>query len=435
MQVGNNVLSKQQTVSNETVVSYKWLWSLLPMALSLVDPLFGQVSWIVLFLYALIKSDRDYLFMLYLLLLVMSDSRSHYFEFAASMKNIVAPFFGIYILFSMSKSGMVNIGGALLPFLVWCMALIAFSNQPFTSFQKLVSYYLLFLTIPILMNNVGRVFFHNYLLFVGAILAIGLFYSQIDPKFTYLIGRYRGMLGNPNGLGIYLVVNFLFYQVAISRFPNILTKRQQYILFALFLMSLILCQSRSAIVVFGLFYFFRFLFTKSSLIAWFVVILLIPSYYYLEQEAPKLLIEYGLGEYFRVDTLREGSGRTIAWEFAWDFIEKSPLVGNGFAYTESLFKEYFLYLSNLGHQGNAHNSYLTLWLDTGLVGLMMFLGPVAYFFVRGSRNLKISFAILICVLFSTFFESWLAASLNPFTIVFVMTLTLLNAKIKPVNAK
>ena len=41
--------------------------------------------------------------------------------------------------------------------------------------------------------------------------------------------------------------------------------------------------------------------------------------------------------------------------------------------TELLYKENYQLLSRLGHQGNAHNSFLTIWYDTGIIGLLGFI--------------------------------------------------------------
>jgi len=81
-------------------------------------------------------------------------------------------------------------------------------------------------------------------------------------------------------------------------------------------------------------------------------------------------------------------------------------------------------LADMGHQGHAHNSYLTFWYDVGLVGLLAFLtGLLRSFFI--SRKDPVIFPVIIGVLISNNFESWLTASLNPYTIVLYMIITVL----------
>jgi hypothetical protein len=82
-------------------------------------------------------------------------------------------------------------------------------------------------------------------------------------------------------------------------------------------------------------------------------------------------------------------------------------------------------LSKLGHQGNAHNSFLTIWYDTGFLGLLSFLYFIFMSFIK-SNNFLFSLPILFGLLLSAFFESWMSASLNPFTILFVFIIVLVS---------
>lgn len=79
----------------------------------------------------------------------------------------------------------------------------------------------------------------------------------------------------------------------------------------------------------------------------------------------------------------------------------------------------------LGHQGAAHNMYLTFWLDTGLIGLILFLSGLLVTFFRASKRNKLAIPILYAILFSNNYESWLTASLNPFTIQLLFILSIL----------
>ena len=82
------------------------------------------------------------------------------------------------------------------------------------------------------------------------------------------------------------------------------------------------------------------------------------------------------------------------------------------------------YLSQLGHQGNAHNSYLTLTLDTGIIGIILFLIGLVRTMVVSAGNFFYALPVFYAALFSANFESWLAASLNPFTSLLLITLTI-----------
>jgi O-antigen ligase len=84
-------------------------------------------------------------------------------------------------------------------------------------------------------------------------------------------------------------------------------------------------------------------------------------------------------------------------------------------------------LNDLGHQGNVHNSYLTLWLNTGIIGLFLFARGFLLSFIKASKNTRIAFPVMFTVLFSANFESWMTASLNPITIQLLIILTILTS--------
>lgn len=73
----------------------------------------------------------------------------------------------------------------------------------------------------------------------------------------------------------------------------------------------------------------------------------------------------------------------------------------------------------------AHNSYLTFWLDTGLVGLISFMIGLMFTFIKAAQKSTLAIPILYSILFSNYYESWLTASLNPFTIQLLFILTII----------
>jgi O-antigen ligase len=78
----------------------------------------------------------------------------------------------------------------------------------------------------------------------------------------------------------------------------------------------------------------------------------------------------------------------------------------------------------MGHQGGAHSTYLSMWLNVGIVGLLIFLRSLFLVFIKAAKIAPVSLAILFSVLFSITYESWLVGSLNPFTILLIIIMTL-----------
>jgi O-antigen ligase len=80
-------------------------------------------------------------------------------------------------------------------------------------------------------------------------------------------------------------------------------------------------------------------------------------------------------------------------------------------------------------EGGVHNSYLILWLNTGLIGVIVYFRSFFLSFFKANKNTKLAFPIMFSVMFSINFEPWLMSSLNPFTIGFLLILTLMTEDI------
>ena len=391
----------------------------------------GVIYFVVLQLFYLSNGKYSEAILLVYLIFVFSDSRSSLLSFAITAK-ILLVFSLPYIASKLNSRSSIN-GTAFIPFIVYCFVLVLFSEVAFTSFQKTLSYSILLISSPLLLSGVietyGKIFFKKIIVLFGLILLIGLVLILINYDFVHLLGRYRGLLGNPNGLGILGIVFFLLFQAVQDKYPNLFSKKEIIVLGILFVLSLIYSGSRSAIFTILLFYGLRWIFIRSASLGIFVSIVSVALINFVTIDWVGIIQTFGLQDYFRVETLSEGSGRLVAWTFAWEKIQENILWGSGFAYNEYLFYgEHALMLSNLGHQGNVHNSFLTLWLDTGLFGLLLFLVPLLRLVYMASLNTQIAIPIFICFVFSANFESWMAASLNPFSIIFYFTIYLLVLK-------
>jgi O-antigen ligase len=396
----------------------------------LVSPIAGAVVSLFLALFFVNKREIGILFLFFYLVLFFSDSRSGLFNFTSAIKPILALVFGFAgLLYGLKSKLFPSWLKYFIPFFLWSLIMILFSPVPFQAFQKTLSYILLYLSVPVflifLISTEGVKFIKNYFFIVFSLLALGLVFRVVSPEFSTLSNRFRGLLGNPNGLGVFLALQFLLFQVSKKKWPDIFSKVELRWLYLVFLLSLVLSQSRTAMGVLLIFFLLNWIFKYSVFLGVLVssaIMLFMNSFIMI---VPELIIEFGLGGYFRIETLEEGSGRSVAWGFAWENIQENFFVGKGFAYTSYLFGKYYRMLSLLGHQGNAHNSFLTFWLNTGLVGLVLYSLAAFRALITAARNNSIAIPVIVGVLISASFESWLTASLNPFTFVFLMILTIL----------
>ena len=380
------------------------------------------------FLLILRTNDFTKIFIAFLVLLLFSDSRSSIFAFAATAKIVIVVLALLYLLSNYARLAVKrnDLFRFFLPFLIFSILSTLWSTDTFTAFQKSLSYGVVFFLIPVFYLN-GKhenPHFNQVMVYLfTTLLLAGLIIHQFFPLFTTLVGRYRGLLGNPNGLGIFLTLLFAISFPIIKASEGKIDRRLIWLFYGSFLASLIMSSSRTALFSVVIFFIFNRLryFTNAFTIV--VFLFFIIGYEYFLIQLPQLIGFFGLEEYFRIETLEEGSGRFVAWNFAWERIQDVFFVGGGFGHTEFVFDLYSDQLSKLGHQGNAHNSYLTIWLDTGLIGIVLFLFGLVRAIANSVAGSSYTLPIMYGVLFSTFFESWLSASLNPFTSLFLISLT------------
>jgi len=81
-------------------------------------------------------------------------------------------------------------------------------------------------------------------------------------------------------------------------------------------------------------------------------------------------------------TTGEGfSDRFARWDMAYRSIQTEPFLGQGFG-------QELTYLNLIGSEGRAHNAYLTVWLELGLGGLLLFLAAIFQFVRAGMVSLR-----------------------------------------------
>ena len=392
------------------------------------------MAWVIVtFLLILKRADYTRIFFAVVFALLFSDSYLKPFAFAATAKIGIIVILFLYILsnFKDFRGYSNKIFLYFLPFLGFALLASAWSVNPITAAQKSLSYGIVFFVIPILFQRAraeNEFFTRDVIVCYGLFLFAGISLWIINPEAGTLAGRFRGLMGNPNGLGtlitVLVIMVFVMYKQKVWK--HAIDVQTWAFFIGMTAASLFLCGSRTALFAILLFFLFTWLryFTNFGTLVLFIAILV--SYNYILTNLPIIVTALGLEEYLRLDTLEEGSGRFVAWNFAWEQIQHQYFLGGGFGYTEYIYKEYYHYLIQLGHQGNAHNSYLTLWLDTGLVGILLFLVGIIRTILSSLKKSLYTLPVFYAILFSANFESWLAASLNPFTSLLLISLTMIS---------
>jgi len=374
--------------------------------------------------------------------IVISHNFLSWLHFAYIAKIIYISILGVF-LFS-GKEHFKGFSGFWVSFLLFfavSSVSLFFANDFFDSLTRQMSYVLLILITPnyveVQMKRYGHKFFKDLLYFNALILLIGVALRFLIPSFTNEYGRFAGLFMNPNGLGVFILIFFMQFIAITAQHPKLLSLfDKRIVLFAIFA-SLILSSSRGAMVAIAIFYSVYFM-SKQSIQAGFILFIIeIAGYNIFLEYAETLIQAFGLESYFRLSTLKTGSGRLVAYAFAWEQIQNNFFIGQGFGYADWLFHthEIEIQLNALNHQGGTHNSYLTIWMDTGFLGLMFFLFGWGSKFLTILRVNFIAFPMMMAVLFSSFLEAWLSSSLNAFTIQLLILLIILSNPLFYTNEK
>ncbi len=358
----------------------------------------------------------------------MSDSRLTIFSSFESAKYVYIILMTLFIFLNAKKFYPLSRFYLLfMPFIIVSFYCLIHSPVILTGLAKTLSYFLLLFTAPNYINKSYRddgYDFIKLLVYVGVfVLLIGLLLKVFLPLPVSFEARFRGLLGNPNGLGLYCLVFFLMFALINRSLPDLFHRQEKIIVYFLILVSVFLCGSRNTIVAIMIYIMFSYLTRISPLLGFLLLLFILTGYEYININIVSIVKSIGAESYFRTETLSNAAGRYVAWKLAWDNITKDIFLGRGFEYTNYLFDLNQKTLNDFGHQGNAHNSFLTFWLDTGLIGLLLYLFAMVGSFIKAARKQKVIIAAMFAIFFSAFFESYLTSSLNPYTLIIVLFLT------------
>jgi O-antigen ligase len=363
-------------------------------------------------------------------LLVMSDSRQSEALYAATAKNGYIVLLSLFYFFDRKQfAGANDYFKPFILFFVWSVAML--SQAPGVNFMnsamKTLSYILLFTAVPAYFTKAfreqGPSFLKDVIMLFACLLLAGIVMIPVFPNVVFLVGRYCGVYGNPNGIGIACTLLFILVFITNKKFPDLLDQNELRLLYGLVVLSTLLAVSRNTMMSIIIFLLFARFYEMGYLAGFAIFIVAIVVYELINQNIVAIVQALGLGQYLRAEAIEDGSGRLIAWRAAWQQIQSQFFLGRGFAFDEWYFYENRYWLSALGHQGGVHNSWLAIWMNTGLIGLILFAVGFIKTYLKALAHTSLSFPILFAVVFSASFEAWIMGSLNPFHIILILILT------------
>ncbi len=397
----------------------------------------GPVIYLVLPLSAFYLRGREMwieLLFAFLMVLVFSDMDPGLVAFRSIKSAKYGMMIALALIFFMETARFTPQAGVFkyfLPFFIYAYFPLAKSSEPIEGFSKTTSYLLLYMVLPnywlYAFRRYGWVLFKHYFVFISIMLASVWFLRFVQPWWVILAGRYHGLFGNPNGLGIFTFLNFMLFSVCLYLKKDLFSVMEKVVIYGILAWMLYLAGSRTAVVATGMFLLFSRFFALSPFIGFIVFLLFAASIEYAQSNLVSIIQALGLQKFFRVETLEDGSGRYFAWAFAWGKINDEGffLTGGGFGNDEWVMRHNYDYLRAQGHDGGVHNSYLTMWFNTGIIGILVYFYGFFMAFIAANKKAPIAFAVLFAVLFSVLYESWLTGSLNPYTIILLGILTML----------
>jgi hypothetical protein len=235
---------------------------------------------VVIFTMALLKYKNRYeeIIIAFCFLLLLSDNRHHEYSFAKSSKDIVLVLLSVFAIFDRKQFRIQNqYFYPFIPFLVLAFIMIYRHPDTFISFQKTLSYTLMIVIMPNyfikIFNESAEHFLRMFFQFFAIALFLGISMIVWNPADAYLVGRFNGLLGNPNGVGTFCTVFSLFLGTALFHFPRLFTRNELITIISAIAISVLMASSRNAIFSILLFLFFR-KFYKISYYYGFVLVIL-----------------------------------------------------------------------------------------------------------------------------------------------------------------
>ena len=238
------------------------------------------------------------------------------------------------------------------------------------------------------------------LIFSGLLVALYAFYQKIvgqgvwsteiwgQPK----ILRATGPFPHPNFLGLYLGPLFMLVlgYISLNFRKNIPFILKILFFIALFLGSLVFAKSEGAIIAIFIALFLYTMFHK-PVRKWSLILILILILFVSFFSVPR---RYLTEKIFLQDL--SGRLRVNIWKGAAEILKEKPILGaglNGYSilapqYQKRYYDQDTQELISVETHPYPHNLFLTIWLELGLLGLIIFSLILFQFFKQGFKNFK-----------------------------------------------
>lgn len=248
-------------------------------------------------------------------------------------------------------------------------------------YQKLLKVYFLISSIFAVVTVINKADQNFIIRFFGSLLRN----TQIETIQTnMLLGGIPGLAGEVSFNAFCISIGFIIISSELI-LQKITLKNS--LLLILHYVSIVFTGKRSFMLILPLIFVVLFLFVnikkknKKSVIILLIGLILIPvAYFTFLEEIIRNILTKG-GEKIEL------SNREFFWNIAFSMIKENPIFGKGI-------NSYDLYYNMLAIKkkafAGAHNSYLQIFAELGLVGFMLFFMPLIKNFIKSIKNIGLS---------------------------------------------
>lgn len=369
----------------------------------------------------------DLIIVTFIVILIFSDNLNPSFDFFKNMRILIllyAVLLSVPVLMQYEKGFDRRILYFFPFFIVGFIASYFYSPDLSASIIRDISYFLLVIAMFTFFRFAYRQLPESLSenLLVILMIAYGVSFMGIFPPLnsSFFVGsRLSGLMGNPNGLALLSVMSYPMVDYLESTNKTISGKAIK-LLKILIVACIFFTGSRNGLISIFIYIVLRTLFTSGMVAKIFSVLAIVVALMVLMNLQTILQSVPELQDYTRSKTIEDASGRVQVWAVAMDEIQRNPWIGNGNYYYNIYFDEYARMYGLVARQWfGVWNSYLAFLLDSGFIGLVAY-AIFLFGLIKYSRSWQRSIPFLGAALFSAIFETWLVASLNAFTPMFLL---------------
>lgn len=230
-------------------------------------------------------------------------------------------------------------------------------------------------------------------------LYLNYFIKVIPGAGTYVIEKFNdgcmpGITSHYSTNGIYLGMGFVFFAGSLIT-NNFKNKKQLYTEIAktLFVLLALVLTSKRAHILFGILACFIIYYVFNSnkkSTRWFYIIISVVALGILVIIAAPFVpaISRMVDRFLHADGGEITNGRIWFWEFALEKFKESPFIGIGWGGFKHAFYQKIGTYSSMSDYVDAHNVYLQVLCEQGLVGEFLFMGGIISAYVKNWKLLK-----------------------------------------------